>query len=277
MMSAVWLVVALLADPAVVRTSIRGSIEASLARKVGPEGAALAAQVARLLRWRGDVVRNVQPRDDLRLVYEPGDPPQLIGLAYHGQQITLLAYQLADSGGVKRYYDESGTLIEPVLINPPVADYVQITEVMQRGPGKRRHTGLDLKAEAGTPVQLPFAGRVTRKNWLVRVNGKCVEVVFDNGTLARFLHLRDVDPQVIRGKRLSAGARIGSVGSTGRSLAPHLHYDLRSAKGTLLDPLQVHGTQMGHVPETRQAAFEAARTQIDRALGLIATVSGAAR
>ncbi len=258
----------LLAAPAVLSTHVSGSIEASLVRVAPADGQALAAQVARLVAWRGDIVRNVQPNDTLRLVYEPSEVPQLLALAYLGSEIALQAYAFAGDDGVERYYDETGTLIEPAIENPPVPGYIQITEVVQRGRGKRRHHGVDLKAPEGAPVLLPRAGRVSRVNWSTRTNGQCVEVVFGDGTLARFLHLSEIDPAVAHGQRLEAGARIGAVGSTGRSSAPHLHYDLRSPAGEILDPLIVHGTRTLSLPAASRPAFTEKRARLARLLGV---------
>ncbi len=253
-------------SPSSVRTSIKGSIEASLVRVVGGDGPALAAQVARLLRWRGDVVRNVQPRDELRLLYEHAPDPELLAIVYRGSEIQLTAYRFDDGGGVPRFYDQDGTLVEPRLVANPVPDYVQITEVPQRGSGKRRHKGLDLKAPEGTPVLLPFAAVVTRVNWATRANGKCIEVAYGDGSVARFLHLSEVDPLVTVKARLKAGVRLGAVGSTGRSSAPHLHYEMRDRDGSVINPLDRHGTKTARLTPHQKIAFDTQRAEYDRAL-----------
>jgi murein DD-endopeptidase MepM/ murein hydrolase activator NlpD len=260
------LLATLTSAPMLIDTDVHGSIEASLTRVHREHGAALAAQVARLLRWRGDVVRNVQPRDRLRLLYLPSEEPELVAVAYRGAELSLRAYRFEDDSGVARYYDETGTLVEPHLVDSPV-DYVQITETVQSGSGKRRHFGIDLKAPEGTPVHAPRPGRVNRVNWSTRVNGQCVEVVYTDGTYARFLHLSQVDEGIRSGVRLSAGDRIGLVGSTGRSSAPHLHYDLRTRRGTILDPLAWHGTQQVVLDGAELARFHAVRRRFDRSLG----------
>ena len=59
-----------------VATSIHGSIERSLRSQVGSDGAALAAQVARLIRGRGDIIRDVHPGDRLQLVFKASKQPR---------------------------------------------------------------------------------------------------------------------------------------------------------------------------------------------------------
>jgi murein DD-endopeptidase MepM/ murein hydrolase activator NlpD len=268
----------LVAGPAQIETSISGSIEASLVREAPEDGPAIAAQVARLLRWRGDVVQNVQPRDRLNVVYSEGEEPELLAMAYRGSQIELEAYRFEASDGVARYYDAKGELVEPRMVNSPVPGYVQITEVPQRGRGKRRHKGIDLKAPEGAPVLLPFDGTVVRVNWLTRVNGNCIELRLRSGMVARFLHLQEVDPAVKPGRKLRAGTRLGAVGSTGRSSAPHLHYELRRPDGRVLDPLEVHGTEPVTITPTMRAAFDRLRATYGRELRVTTTArNGATR
>lgn len=251
----------ILSPPHVVSTEIHGSVEASMARKLPVDGPPLAAQIARLLKWKGDIIRNIHPGDQLRIAYAPGEVPELQALYYKGLQIKLEAYAVDDGAGIPRFYDAEGTLVEPHIQKNPVPKYVQITDVLQRGRGKRKHQGVDFKAPAGTPIKLPYSGVVSRVNWLRKVNGNCVEVEYRDGNFGRFLHLKQVDRGVKPGRRLSAGTPLGTVGSTGRSGAPHLHYEIRSSKGKMLDPLKYHGTRKGKITRTRRGHFERARNQ----------------
>jgi len=257
--------------PSVFHVEIHGSIEASFASLSPRPQSVLAAQVARLVRWRGDVVKNVHKGDLMTVLYEGGDEPELVALDYQGAEITLHAYRYAAADGVQRYWDENGVLIEPWIESSPLASYVQITETVQRGRGKRKHDGLDFKAPEGTPVVLPFAAQIGRVNWSRRVNGNCVEVVFTNGRVGRFLHLSRIDAGMRAGDRLGAGARVGDVGTTGRSNAPHLHYEIRDASGAALDPLAIHGTTKHALDEASRAGFATLRATYDRMLAVRTT------
>lgn len=229
--------------PTLLSAEVHSTLEAALWASSPAEGRALSAQLARLLRWKGDIRRLVQPGDQVSLLFEPavaGQEPVLQAASYRGRGVQLEAFRFVGEDGIARHYDGDGLRIEPVMRNPPVPRYEQITELMQRGPGRRRHQGNDLKAPIGTPVVLPYAGIVTRTNWHRRKNGLCVEVRTDAGYLAHFLHLSQLEPNVRRGARLEAGAPLGEVGSTGRSNGPHLHYELLRGRKPL-EPMTVHG------------------------------------
>jgi murein DD-endopeptidase len=262
----------------VVSTTVHGSLEASLSRLEPEAGPALAAQVARLLRWRGDVIKDVHAGDAITLLWEEG--PELVALDYAGAAITLRAYRFDRGDGVPRFWDESGALVEPGLAHSPLASYVQITELKQRGRGKRKHDGLDLKAPIGTPVRLPWPAVVSRVNWSRRGNGNCVEIRYTDGEgagiVARFLHLDSVEKAVQPGVRLEAGALIGAVGNTGHSTSPHLHYETRDAAGGVLDPLKIHGTLRVRLDASASEPFAASRGRYDAALPVRQNAAGSA-
>ena len=255
------------APPSMLTVNVRDSLEASVVRALPEGGLILSAQVARLLRWRGDLNRHVHRGDELTVLYEAGPEPVLVAMRFRGAQLALRAYRFTDADGIERYYDEGGALIEPRMVNPPVPTYVQITETVQWGRGKRRHRGIDLKAPEGAPIRLPFAGRVVRRNWATRVNGNCIEIAFDSGRIGRFLHLSHVDPRVRPGVHLPAGTPLGAVGSTGHSNAPHLHYEILSADGKPLEPLLVHGNHPARLPSDRVVTFNDGRNGLDRLMG----------
>ena len=87
-----------------------------------------------------------------------------------------------------------------------------------------RHEGVDLGAAAGTPILATAAGVVARVA-SDRDYGNVVDIDHGNGYLTRYAHAQTIS--VKRGQRVSRGTPIGTVGSTGRSTAPHLHYEIR--------------------------------------------------
>ena len=269
------LAAAVVAPPSLLTTSIRDSLEASVVRVLPDDGPALSAEIARLLRWRGDVNKEIQRGDTLDVLYELGDgEPTLLAFRFQGAQLNLRAYRFHGADGIDRFYDENGALIEPQLVNPPVPTYVQITEIVQHGRGKRQHKGIDLKAPEGAPIRLPFAATVTRTNWFTRANGNCIEVAYDDGKLARFLHLSRVATGVKAGAKLTANTPLGWVGTTGHSNAPHLHYEIIGTDGNPVEPLNVHGRRAVRLDAASAPAFLNQRDALDRQLkGPVASAS----
>lgn len=101
--------------------------------------------------------------------------------------------------------------------------------------GKQRgqHTGVDLRAEEGTPVLASNHGVVVLVDELF-FSGKSVILDHGWGFYSMFFHLSEV--LVKEGDRVPTGAILGRVGSTGRSTGPHLHWGMR-IRGARVDPL----------------------------------------
>jgi murein DD-endopeptidase MepM/ murein hydrolase activator NlpD len=95
------------------------------------------------------------------------------------------------------------------------------------------HAGLDMAAFERAPVVATSPGVVvfagTRAGY-----GYTVEIDHGHGFKTRYAHLRDI--QVERGDHVAIGQRIGSMGSTGRSTATHLHYEVWF-RGRPVDPI----------------------------------------
>lgn len=123
------------------------------------------------------------------------------------------------------------------LAAPVAVDYRETSGYGQRiDPFTGRpafHSGLDMAAFERAPVVATSPGTVsfagTRSGY-----GYTVEIDHGHGFKTRYGHLRDI--QVQRGDRVAIGQRIGSMGSTGRSTATHLHYEVWF-RGRAVDPV----------------------------------------
>lgn len=86
------------------------------------------------------------------------------------------------------------------------------------------HYGLDVAASIGTPIYAPANGTIIFTG--VRGGyGKLISIDHGYGVTTRYAHLSEF--HVKPGQRVTRGDRIGSVGNTGRSTGPHLHYEVR--------------------------------------------------
>jgi peptidoglycan hydrolase-like protein with peptidoglycan-binding domain len=103
------------------------------------------------------------------------------------------------------------------------------------GPrGARFHAGIDVAAPRGTSVASARAGRVAYAAPHPGGWGLLVSVAHGRGVRSLYAHLSRIDVRV--GDRVRAGSRLGLVGSTGHSTAPHLHFEVR-VRGAAVDPL----------------------------------------
>ncbi len=87
-----------------------------------------------------------------------------------------------------------------------------------------RHNGLDMIAPAGEPVYAAADGVVRNVIRSRKGLGNVVEIDHGNGYVTRYAHLADVEAR--KGRNMKKGDRIGYVGVSGNSFAPHLHYEV---------------------------------------------------
>jgi murein DD-endopeptidase MepM/ murein hydrolase activator NlpD len=103
----------------------------------------------------------------------------------------------------------------------------------------RPHLGVDVAARRGTQITAPAAGRVTfvgRKFGF----GLVVEIEHANGVLTRYAHCGSA--LVSEGARVQRGVPIATVGTSGLSTGPHLHYEVL-VNGRQVDPLRYRFVQ----------------------------------
>ncbi|MFD0976590.1 M23 family metallopeptidase [Salinimicrobium gaetbulicola] len=89
---------------------------------------------------------------------------------------------------------------------------------------RKFHYGMDFSAPRGTPVYASGDGRVTRADNRSSGYGRHIRIDHGFGYTSLYAHLYKYN--VKRGQRVKRGDLIGFVGSTGRSQAPHLHYEI---------------------------------------------------
>jgi len=92
----------------------------------------------------------------------------------------------------------------------------------------RMHRGLDFTAAVGTPVRATGDGKVTRVRNDRAGYGRNIIIDHGYGYTTLYAHMENVDVNV--GEKVKKGEQIGTVGNTGTSTAPHLHYEVRFKK-----------------------------------------------
>ena len=105
---------------------------------------------------------------------------------------------------------------------------------MPWGPGKNpfthkefHHDGVDLAAPLGTPIRAAADGVVVKTvvDFGDSARGRRVMLAHDGGLVTSYSHVDEV--RVEPGQRVARGEVIATVGSTGLSTGPHLHFEVR--------------------------------------------------
>lgn len=249
-----------------VRNSLNFSVCKIITRENGC--AALSAHLGRLMAWFMDIKKSMRNGDSLDVVYEKVAGPEqfkIRKLIYKSQLFgkTFEAFYFDEfDQGNGGYFDRDGKEIARRILEAqsPIRHYIEITSL----PGDFRkamggHSGTDFKAKVGTPIYSGFAGKVTRTNWNVRANGYCVEIDHPKlGIKTLYLHLSRV--KVKRGQTIQAGQQIAESGNTGRTFAPHLHYEIQNRKNkkTIYNPFTFkhHKSYTRNIPIQHRQAFQ---------------------
>lgn len=108
------------------------------------------------------------------------------------------------------------------------------------GTPRAFHSGLDVAAASGTPLQAPAAGVVSFVGHDLYLTGGTVLIDHGHGLSSNFLHLSRID--VAEGERVEQGQVFGAVGSTGRATGPHMHWGMNWF-GVRIDPQLLVGPQ----------------------------------
>lgn len=122
-------------------------------------------------------------------------------------------------------------------LGQPITGEIEVTSPFGERPDPflgipAMHTGIDFRAAYGEPVTATGAGIVTEASRQGGY-GNLVEIDHGNGLATRYGHLSQFAVTV--GQKVRVGQIVGFVGSTGRSTAPHIHYETR-VNGVAVNP-----------------------------------------
>ena len=174
-----------------------------------------------------DVIVNTTERLDIltkELVIQSKSLDEIELLAKNNESLltSIPAIQPVSSSDLKRMASGYGYRIDPFT--------------------KKRtmHWGMDFSAKTGTPIYATGDGRIARADARAVGFGNHVRIDHGFGYVSIYAHMDKI--VVRRGNRVKRGDLIGYVGNTGRSVAPHLHYEVHY-KGTPKNPADFFFTQ----------------------------------
>lgn len=128
---------------------------------------------------------------------------------------------------LQRYFEDQRSLLASVPSIWPARGWVTSDFGYRLDPYTAKrvlHQGIDIANNHGAPVIAPADATVVFAG-VEGAYGKVLVLDHGFGIKTRFAHLSEFHVQ--RGDQVKRGQRIGSIGNTGRSTGPHLHYEVR--------------------------------------------------
>ena len=121
----------------------------------------------------------------------------------------------------------------PVVLLEHIPNVIPVVGIVSKKFSEENdHLGTDFSAQSGDPVFASGSGIVEfagQKDEL----GNTVVIDHQNGYVTSYSHLKDIRTR--KGRSIGKGEIIGTVGNTGNSSAPHLHYSI-TKDGREMDP-----------------------------------------
>lgn len=217
--------------------TIAGELDGSLSEALNKQGVdgALANKLTKVYAWsidffklkKGDkfgVTFTERYIDDT--IYDGVDSLKAAFFEYKGKKIYAFPFAQNEASGKLDYYDENGKALKNFFLKSPLK-YVNITSRFSKSrfhPVQmiwKAHKGTDYAAPTGTPIMTTAAGVVEQTGYTAG-NGNFVKVKHDRTYSTQYLHMSKI--LVRRGQRVTQGAVIGKVGSTGLATGPHVCY-----------------------------------------------------
>ena len=157
------------------------------------------------------------------------DDSELLSPAVEEEEIALLV-RLTDNFTPERSWTNSLSLPAAAPMNA----FFGTLRSYNGSPFDRYHRGVDFAGAPGTPVLAAADGTVRMAD---RLNLRGNTVLIDHGWGLHTLYAHQQEIAVELGASVTTGQMIGTVGSTGRSTGPHLHWEVW-LNGVTIDPLQ---------------------------------------
>lgn len=129
-------------------------------------------------------------------------------------------------------------VVLPCMISAPLTGLITSHFGERENPfggEKQTHYGVDVAADSGTDIRACADGVIITSD-SNELAGKYVEIEHTGGLISRYLHCSELF--VDEGDEISAGDIIASVGNTGNSTGPHLHFELK-LNGVAVNPEKV--------------------------------------
>ncbi|MEK7200661.1 MAG: peptidoglycan DD-metalloendopeptidase family protein [Patescibacteria group bacterium] len=204
------------------------------------------------IKWGNDLRSNtlkvgetlvILPISGVKHTVAKGDTIVSLAKKYKGDADEIIAYnnlqkgESLETGSVIIIPD--GEVLVPASIIKPISPsglkeyagyYMRPIAGGRKTQGIHGYNGIDLAAPMGTPIFATADGEViiARTNGWNGGYGKYIVIRHNNGTQSLYAHTNIIN--VSAGDIVKQGDIIGTVGNSGKSTGPHVHFEIRGAK-----------------------------------------------
>jgi murein DD-endopeptidase MepM/ murein hydrolase activator NlpD len=183
-----------------------------------------------------------------------------LAVKFENRDKEYVAVHHESKNGDTGYYDNKGASRKKAFLRSPLT-FSRVTSgfnprrfhpVLKK---RRPHYGTDFGAARGTPIRATGSGTVTKagKNG---GHGNFVKIDHAGPYASSYSHLHRI--KVKRGQKVKQGQVIGTVGTTGLSTGPHLHYQFWQ-NGKFVDPMKIKLPRNETLPSNEMVTFSANR------------------
>lgn len=225
-----------------ISLSVNNSLYNDIARLTGDSF--LASDFIQAYKGSVDFRKEVRKGDQLAIIYER---KYRLGKNFGAPNIKASTLRVSNNNRYVirhedgHFYDLKGNNLTKHLLTVPL-QYKRISSHFSMGRKhpilgyKRPHLGTDYAAPRHTPIRAAGNGRVifagTKGGY-----GKTVIIQHDNGYKTLYAHMHKIERSIRTGSQVKQGRKIGTVGSTGLSTGPHLHFGLYK-NGNAVNPIK---------------------------------------
>lgn len=184
--------------------------------------------------------------------------------AFAPQGVWKKIYAFKTNGSAGFYNAKGESVVKSLLATPLDPTKMRITSRFGRRTHpilgySKMHKGIDFGAPVGTPVSSAGDGIVVKAGWN-GAYGNYVLVKHNSQYSTAYAHLSRIN--VKPGQKIKQRQSIGSVGTTGRSTGPHLHYEVIS-HGQQVNPMAIKQLPAIRLSKKELAQFQNIKATCD--------------
>ena len=221
-------------------------------------------EMANLFGWDIDFVFDIRGGDEFSVMFEDRflhgerlNAGDIIAASFKNQGKLYRAVRYEHRDGTTHYYSPDGLSMRKTFLRTPL-DIFRISSgfnLRRKHPIHKKikaHRGVDYAAPRGTPVKAVGKGKVVASSFS-KPNGNFIFIQHGQTYMTKYLHLDERKVKV--GQSVSQGKVIGTVGSTGYSTGPHLHYEFL-VNGVHKNPRTVELPKANPIDDSERERFE---------------------